>query len=156
MPNPVLESGRFESSTPSRAWNGIVAQAILVTVAITTVAVLGVLLGAIRPSARLRAGVAAALGGPMLLYLLAFLCGIFGVEFSFLYDSSGVGLAFSLLLVVLAGLSIVADIDSIVATAESGAPASFEWYCAWGLTVSITWLYLEVLRLLARVASRQN
>lgn len=137
------------------AWNGIVAQAVLVTTLITLASVLGVLIGFVKPSAKLQAAVAAGLFGVILLYLVAFFFGIFGVEFSFLYDSSGLGVVFSLLLIVLAALSVIGDVGMIVQAAEMGAPKELEWYGAWGLMVSVIWLYLEVLRLLARFGSRQ-
>ena len=66
------------------------------------------------------------------------------------------GIIFSIVVVVIAALNLVLDFDFIEEAAEKGAPKYMEWYGAFGLLVTLIWLYLEILRLLAKLSSRKN
>jgi uncharacterized YccA/Bax inhibitor family protein len=133
---------------------GIVIQAVTLTFGTCFALLLAYKSGLIRASERFKMGVAAATGGIVLVYLAALLLGLFGVRLSFIYQSSLAGIIFSLFVVVVAALNLVLDFDFIEQGAAAGAPRYMEWYAAFGLMVTLIWLYLEILRLLAKLRSR--
>ena len=79
---------------------------------------------------------------------------LFGIQMPYLHDSSPIGIGISLVIVVIAALNLILDFDMMEQGAAEGAPKYFEWYCAFGLMVTIVWLYLEILRLLGKLSSR--
>jgi uncharacterized YccA/Bax inhibitor family protein len=81
--------------------------------------------------------------------------GLFGVRMPFIHESGLIGIGFSLFVVVIATLNLVLDFDFIENGAESGAPKYMEWYAAFGLMVTLIWLYIEILRLLAKLRSKR-
>ena len=88
-------------------------------------------------------------------YLLVWVLRAFGVEnMPFLHEGSLMGIGFSLFVVAIAALNLILDFDMIEKGAELGAPKYMEWYGAFGLMVTIVWLYLEILRLLSKLSSR--
>lgn len=99
-------------------------------------------------------GVMAATGGIALMYLVSFIAGLFGAEMAFLHGNSNLSIGISLAVVVVAALNLVLDFAFIERASESGAPKYMEWYGAFGLLVTLVWLYLEMLRLLSKIASR--
>ena len=99
-------------------------------------------------------GVFAATAGIALVYLVSFIGGFFGMNTSFLYGSNNFSIGFSLVVVAVAALNLVLDFSFIEKAAQSGAPKYMEWYGAFGLMVTLIWLYLEILRLLAKLANR--
>lgn len=99
-------------------------------------------------------GVFAATAGVALVYLVSFIAGMFGAEMSFLYGNSNLSIGFSLVVVAIAALNLILDFSFIERASDAGAPKYMEWYGAFGLMVTLIWLYLEILRLLAKVASR--
>lgn len=105
----------------------------------------------IRVTHRLRAGIVAATGGILLVYLVSLVLGLFGVAVPFINDASPVGILISLVIVTVAALNLVLDFDFIERGAASGAPKYLEWYGAFGLLVTLVWLYLEILRLLSKL-----
>jgi uncharacterized YccA/Bax inhibitor family protein len=102
-----------------------------------------------------RLGVAAATGGIFLLYLVSIVMGFFGIRIPFIHETGLIGIGFSLFVVVVAALNLVLDFDFIEKGAERGAPKFMEWYAAFGLMVTLIWLYLEMLRLLSKVRGRK-
>lgn len=104
----------------------------------------------------MRLGVAAATGGLMIVYLISMIMGFFGVRIPLIHESGPVGIAFSLFVVGLASFNLVMDFDFIERGADSNAPKYMEWYGAFGLLVTLIWLYLEMLRLLAKLQSRRD
>ena len=78
----------------------------------------------------------------------------FGTSIGFIHDNGLFGIGFSLLVVSIAALNLVLDFDYIEQGAEQGAPKYLEWYGAFSLMVTLIWLYLEILRLLAKLRSR--
>ena len=80
--------------------------------------------------------------------------GFFGHSIGFVHDSSMMGIGFSVVVVVIAALNLILDFDLIETGAQSGAPKYMEWYGAFALVVTLVWLYLELLRLLSKVQSR--
>ena len=96
-----------------------------------------------------------ATAGIGLFYLIAFILRLFGIQMPMLHDSSWLGIGFSLVVVVVASLNLILDFDRIEQGSALGAPKYMEWYSAFGLLVTIVWLYLEILRLLARLSERK-
>lgn len=92
--------------------------------------------------------------GIMLFYLIAFVLRFFSVEMPYLHDNSPIGIGISLFIVAIAALNLILDFDRIEQGAAHGAPKYFEWFCAFGLLVTLVWLYLEMLRLLSKLSSR--
>ncbi len=101
-------------------------------------------------------GMAAATGGIMILYLVNMVMGFFGTRIPFIHESGPLGIAFSLFVVGLAAFNLVLDFDFIEKGADSGAPKHMEWYGAFGLVVTLVWLYIEILRLLAKLQDRRR
>jgi len=110
--------------------------------------------GWIKVTQKFRLGVFAATGGIMVFYLAQMLLGFFGFQFSSLNGSGPLSIGISLIVVVVAALNLVLDFDFIERGAAYGAPKYMEWYCAFGIIVTLVWLYLEMLRLLSKLRSR--
>ena len=143
-------SAMFEAQT-----EGIVSAAILSTVCVFVVSWLVYALGIIKPTQKLAFGVTAAIGGLCLLYFFVFIVSLF--DWGWLYSDSfrTIGLVVTVISIILAALSLTLDFGSINAGVEAGAPKFMEWYSAYGLMVTLIWLYLLILRLLA-VLSRNR
>jgi uncharacterized YccA/Bax inhibitor family protein len=139
----------FETQYP-----GIVLQAVSLTLGTCFVMLLAYKSGLIRASENFKLIVVAATGGIALFYLVTLILGFFHVQVPLIYGSGWVGIGFSLFVVVIAALNLVLDFDFIEQGAAQGAPKYMEWYGAFGLLVTLVWLYLELLRLLARLRSR--
>ena len=105
----------------------------------------------VRPTQRMAFAVSAGLGGLILLYLFVSLVSIFNWEWLYSDQFRTIGIVVSLVAIVLAALSLVLDFGTIEAGVDAGAPKYMEWYCAYGLMVTLIWLYITVLRLLALV-----
>ena len=133
------------------AWDGIVINALLATVA----TVFGMLLlyasGAIKATPRVRKTIIVATMGIAIFYLFSFILSIFGVVFPFIWDGSPLGIFLSLAIIVVAALNLVLDFDFIDRGVQAGMPKMFEWLAAFGLMVTIIWHYIEFLRLFARL-----
>jgi uncharacterized YccA/Bax inhibitor family protein len=133
---------------------GIVMQAVGLTFGTMAAMLLAYRSGLIRATEKFKLGIVAATGGIFLLYLANFAMGFFGHSIGFINASSGVGIAFSAVVVVIAALNLILDFDLIETGAQSGAPKYMEWYGAFALVVTLVWLYLELLRLLSKLQSR--
>ena len=102
-------------------------------------------------------GIAAATGGIALVYFVSLILGFFGVSLPFIFGSGPFGILFSVFVVTIAALNLVMDFDFIERAAESrNVPKYMEWYAAFGLMVTLIWLYIEVLRLLSKLRSNRN
>ena len=142
-------SAMFELQYP-----GIVIQAVGLTFGTLAVLLLAYKTGLIKPTENFRLMIVAATGGIALLYLVSFVMGLFGSSVGFIHSNGLFGIGFSLFVVAIAALNLVLDFDFIEAGAEQGAPKYMEWYGAFSLMVTLVWLYLEILRLLAKLRSR--
>jgi uncharacterized YccA/Bax inhibitor family protein len=129
---------------------GIVIQAVGCTFGTLACLLLAYKSGLIKVTERFKLGVVAATGGIALIYLLGMVMSMFGKPIGFIYQGGTVGILFSLFVVTVAALNLVLDFDFIEAGAQQGAPKYMEWYGAFGLTVTLIWLYLEFLRLLSK------
>jgi uncharacterized YccA/Bax inhibitor family protein len=135
-------------------FGGIVLSAVLLTGGILLALLAAYTTGLIKPSENFKLGVVAATGGIFLFYLATMLLGLFGIHIPVRYDNGWVGIAFSGFVVVIAALNLVLDFDFIENGCAAGAPKHMEWYAAFGLLVTLVWLYLEILRLLSKLRSR--
>jgi len=97
----------------------------------------------------------AATGGIFLVYLLNMVIGLFGIQVPGIFGAGPVGILFSLFVVVIAALNLILDFSFIEQGEQQGAPKYMEWYAAFGLMVTLVWLYLEILRLLSKLRSRR-
>jgi uncharacterized YccA/Bax inhibitor family protein len=142
----------------SKAYNdqydGIVVQAIALTIGVFLVMLFLFSTRVIRVTDKLRMGIVAATAGVMLVYVLSLVVNLFGGELPLLHDSSAIGIGISLLIVGIAAFNLLLDFDFVEKGVEAGAPKHMEWYAAFGLLVTLIWLYLELLRLLAKLQSR--
>lgn len=100
---------------------------------------------------KLRMGIVAATGGICMAYLASFLINIFGFKFPYLHDDGIISIGFSVFVVIIAALNFVLDFEMIEVGAKQRAPKYMEWYAGFGLLLTLVWLYLEVLRLLAKL-----
>jgi uncharacterized YccA/Bax inhibitor family protein len=89
-----------------------------------------------------------------MLYLVSLVMGFFGKSIPFIHQTGPIGIGFSVFVVIIAALNLVLDFDFIEKGAEVGAPKYMEWYAAFGLLVTLVWLYVEILRLLSKLRSR--
>jgi uncharacterized YccA/Bax inhibitor family protein len=135
---------------------GLPLQAVALTFGVFMALLIVYRTGLIRATENFRLGVVAATGGIMVMYLLSFVLGFFGVQLNFLHDSSPLSIGISLVIVAVAALNLVLDFDFIERGVEHGAPKYMEWYAAFGLLVTLVWLYLEMLRLLAKLQGRSR
>jgi len=110
--------------------------------------------GLIKVTDKLRIGIIAATGGIALFYLLEIILSFFGIQFVAVNASGPIGIAFSLFVCAIAALNLVLDFDFIEQGVNYGAPKYMEWYGAFGIMVTLVWLYLEILRLLSKLRSR--
>jgi uncharacterized YccA/Bax inhibitor family protein len=108
----------------------------------------------IKATQKFKSIIITATAGIAIFYLIAFVLSFFNVRIPFLHEGSAIGIGFSVFVVALAALNLILDFDMIEQGAAVGAPKYMEWYGAFGLLVTIVWLYLEILRLLSKLASR--
>lgn len=133
---------------------GIIMQAVLLTLG-TAGAMYGLYtFGVIRATNTFKKVIITATLGIALFYLIAFVLSFFSIQMPYLHSNSPIGIGISLFIVAIAALNLILDFDRIEQGATYGAPKYYEWYSAFGLLVTIVWLYMEILRLLSKFASR--
>jgi uncharacterized YccA/Bax inhibitor family protein len=146
----AIANAAFEKSYP-----GIVTQAVVLTFG-TVIAMFALYrFRVIKATEKFRAIVFTATAGIAIFYLLAMVLRLFSVDIPFLHEGSALGIVFSLVVVAIAALNLILDFDMIEKGVAMGAPKYMESYCAFGLMVTIVWLYIEILRLLMKIASRR-
>ena len=133
---------------------GIVFQAVVLTFGTLGALLAAYRSGLIRATENFKLGVVAATGGIALVYLVSMGLRLFGKDIPLIHESGLVGIGFSLFVIVIAALNLVLDFDFIESGVEAGAPKYMEWYAGFGLMVTLVWLYIEFLRLLAKLQSR--
>jgi uncharacterized YccA/Bax inhibitor family protein len=136
-------------------YGGIVLQAVMLTAGTLFVMLAAYSTGLIRVTDKLRAGIITATGALALFYIVTMLLGLFGVTMPLVFSATPLGIGFSLFVVGLAAFNLLLDFDFIQKAAYAGAPKYMEWYGAFGLMVTLIWLYLEILRLLAKLSDRR-
>lgn len=142
------------SAMYNHMYNGIVLQAVMLTFGTLCALLFAYRSVLIKVTDNFRLGVVAATGGIALVYLATIVLNMFGYGIPLIHESGIVGIGFSLFVIVIASLNLVLDFDFIESGVEQGAPKYMEWYGAFGLMVTLVWLYLEFLRLLAKLNQR--
>ena len=145
--------GAFSAMMEAR-FPGIVLQAVGLTFGTLASLLVAYRSGLIRVTENFKLGVVAATGGIALLYIVDIAMGFFGHSVGFIHQSGLLGIGFSVVVVIIAALNLVLDFDFIEHGVEQGAPKYMEWFAAFGLMVTLVWLYLEILRLLSKLNSR--
>jgi len=140
-------SAMFDAQT-----EGIVGAAILSTLCVFVASLFLYVTRIIKPTQKLAFAVVAGLGGLCMLYFFVFIVSIF--NWTWLYSDSfqTIGVVVTLFAIVLAALSLVLDFGTIEAGVRAGAPKEYEWYLGFGLMVTLIWLYISILKLLALLA----
>lgn len=142
-------SAFFEAKFP-----GIVIQAVGLTFSTLFMMLLLYKFRIIKVTQKFKMGVMAATGGIVLMYVVSWVVSMFGVNIGFMYDNSLLSIGISLFVVVIAALNLVLDFDFIETGAQMNAPKYMEWYSAFGLMITLIWLYIEFLKLLSKLSSR--
>jgi uncharacterized YccA/Bax inhibitor family protein len=142
------------SAILDKSYPGIAIQAISLTFGVMFVMLLAYKFRIIRATRGFKLGVIAATGGIVIVYLVNMVMGFFGRQIYFLNSAGPWGIGISLFIVVIAALNLILDFDMIENAARMGAPKYMEWYGAFGLMVTLVWLYLEILRLLSKMRRR--
>ena len=135
-------------------FEGIALQAVLLTAGVFVVMLGLYSKRIIKVDDRLRRGIFAATGAVMIVYLISMVMRLFGTEVPLIHEASPFGILFSLVVVGIASANLLLDFDLIEKGVQNGAPKWMEWYAAFGLLVTLVWLYLELLRLLSKLRSR--
>ena len=143
------------SAVFERQYPGIAFQAVTLTFGVLGALLLAYKSRLIKATENFKLGVFAATGGIALFYLITMVAGFFGMRFPMIFGSGPIGIGFSVFVVIIASLNLVLDFDFIEKGAQMGVPKYMEWYAAFGLMVTLVWLYIEILRLLSKLRSRQ-
>jgi uncharacterized YccA/Bax inhibitor family protein len=130
---------------------GIAIQSVALTFGTCFCLLLAYRSGMIRATQKFTYGIVAATGGIALVYFVSMILGLFHVQVPGIFGSGPVGILFSLAVVVIAALNLILDFSMIEEGAARGAPKYMEWYSAFGLMVTLVWLYLEIIRLLSKL-----
>lgn len=141
------------SMLASHTYGNIVIQAVALTGVIFFVTLFLYQARIVKITNKFRSIVIIATMGLFFYYLLTVILGLFGITMPLVYDTGTFGIIFSLFVVFIAALNLLLDFNFVETAANSKAPKVFEWYGAFGLTVTLVWLYLEILRLLAKTKS---
>jgi uncharacterized YccA/Bax inhibitor family protein len=141
------------SATLEVRYPGIAIESVALTFGTCFCMLLAYRSGLIRPTQKFMMGIVAATGGIAVVYFASMLLGFFHVQIPGIFGSGPVGIIFSLVVVVIAALNLILDFNFIEQGALHGAPKYMEWYSAFGLMVTLIWLYLEIIRLLSKLRS---
>ncbi|CDQ18652.1 Bax inhibitor-1/YccA family protein [Halobacillus karajensis] len=133
------------------AYSGIVIQAVSLTMAVMGALLFLYATRIIKVTKNFRLMVVSATLGIFLVYLVNFILNFFGLTVPYLHSSGPIGIGISLVIVAVAALNLVLDFDFIEQGVNRGAPKHMEWYGAFGLIVTLVWLYIEILRLLQKI-----
>ena len=139
------------SASFEAAHSGIVLQAIGLSVAVLLILLFLYGTRVIRATENFKIGVIAATGAIFLVYLVDVILSFFRKDVPFIHQTGWVGIGFSLLVVIIASLNLILDFDFIEKGVAAGAPKYMEWYGGFSLLVTLVWMYLEILRLLAKL-----
>ena len=144
------------SAIYNHMYTGIAQTAIFLTFGIFMALLLAYKSGLIKATENFKLGIVAATGGIMIFYVISMILSFFSVNVAILNPLNGglMSIGFSFFVVIIASLNLVLDFDFIENGADVGAPKYMEWYGAFGLLVTLVWLYLEILRLLSKLYSR--
>jgi uncharacterized YccA/Bax inhibitor family protein len=139
-------SAYYEASYP-----GIVFHVVSLTVATLFGLLLLYRLQILKATANFRLGVISCTCAIFVVYLIDFILHFFGIRVPFIHETGLLGIGISVFIVIIAALNLVLDFDFIESGVEEGAPKYMEWYSAFGLILTLVWLYIEILRLLTKI-----
>jgi uncharacterized YccA/Bax inhibitor family protein len=134
---------------------GLIMQAVLLTFGVVIAMFALYRFGVIKATERFKSVVLVATAGIAIFYALSMILRLFHITMPLIHESTTLGIVFSLVVVGIAALNLILDFDFIEQGSKNGMPKYMEWYGAFGLLVTIVWLYLEILRLLAKFADRK-
>ena len=152
---------KARSWAPSRrsttcASPGLPQQAVLLTFAVAAAVFVLYRMRVLQATAGFKRMIMAATIGIAVFYIGSMVVGFFGVSVGYFTSSSPLSIGINLVIAGVAALNLVLDFDRIEEGVRAGAPKQFEWYAAFGLMVTLVWLYLELLRLLSRLQGRRD
>lgn len=136
------------------AYGGIVSQAVFLTFAVMAVLLFSYKMQWIQVTEKFRAGVIAATGALALVYMVSWIISLFGLRLPIIYGNGFYAIVINVIAVGIAALNLVLDFDFIQEGERNGADKKLEWYASFSLMVTLIWLYLEILKLLSRLRSR--
>jgi len=142
------------SAFMERRFPGIVFQAVVLTLGVLATMLVIYRTGQIKATNRFKRGVIAATGAIALVYIVTMALRAFGMPVAFMHSTGLLGIGISMVVVVVAALNLVLDFDMIEQSVKNGAPKHMEWYGAFGLLVTLVWLYVEILNLLSKLNRR--
>jgi uncharacterized YccA/Bax inhibitor family protein len=142
------------SAIYAAAFNGIIFQAVSITMAILFMMLFLYKSGIIKVTKSFRTGVIMATGAVFLVYLVSMVLRMFGIQIPFLHSGGMIGIGISVVIIGIASLNLLLDFDNFEKGEQYGAPTYMEWFSAMGLLITLIWLYLEVLRLVAMLSGR--
>lgn len=142
------------SAIMQASFPGIAIQAAFLTFGTLAAMLIAYRSGAIQVTEKFKLGLVAATGGIALIYLASIVMGFFGIQMPYIFGNGVVGIGFSLLVVTIAALNLVLDFDFIAQSSQRNLPKYMKWYGAFALMVTLVWLYIEMLRLLSKLRSR--
>ena len=140
----------------AQLYSGIVPLAVGITLGTLAALLAAYSSRLIKVTENFRLGVVAATGGIALFYLVSMVLGFFGIRIPYIHESGPIGIIFSLVVVTVAAMNLVLDFDFIERGSTMGAPKYMEWYGAFGLLVTLIWLYIEILRLLSKIMGKSK
>ncbi len=135
-------------------YNGIIFQAVSITMAILFVMLFLYKSGIIKVTKSFRTGVIMATGAVALVYVVSMVLGMFGIQVPFLHQGGMIGIGISLVIIGIASMNLLLDFDNFEKGEQYGAPIYMEWFSAMGLLITLVWLYLEILRLISMLSGR--
>jgi uncharacterized YccA/Bax inhibitor family protein len=142
------------SALLERTYPGIAIQAMGLTFGVTAVMLMLYRTGVLRATPKFTVGVVAATGGIFVVYMVDLVLGMFGRHVPLLNSSGPLGIGVSAVIVIIAALNLILDFDFVETGVHARAPKYMEWYGAFGIMVTLVWMYLEILRLLSKVRQR--
>jgi uncharacterized YccA/Bax inhibitor family protein len=142
------------SAIINASYPGVAFQAVLLTIGTLFTMLFLYRSGRIRATPRFRRGVMMATGAVFFAYLISWIMSLLGMPMGFMHSAGPLGILINLVIIVIAALNLIMDFDFIEKGSQMGAPKYMEWYGAFGLMVTLIWLYIEFLRLLARFSGR--
>lgn len=141
------------SAIYASAFDGIVLQAVSLTMAVFFIMLFIYKSGIIKVTNKLRTGIIMATGAIFVVYLLSWVLSMFGISIPYLHQGGAIGIGISLVIIGVAAMNLLLDFDNFEKGEQFGAPKYMEWFSAMGLLITLVWLYIEILRLVAIFSS---
>ena len=134
-------------------FNGIIFQAVTLTMAVLFIMLFIYKTGIIKVTQKLRAGIVMATGAIVVVYLVSIVLSLFGITVPYLHQAGPIGIGISLVIIGVAAMNLLLDFDNFEKGEQYGVPSYMEWFSAMGLLITLVWLYIEILRLIAMFSS---